>query len=141
MTARPYCGRKRVSEEPPAANKRGFANARGRGSKPSRSIPSLHLQWRWQENGIAGSRSPDLLLSNIQMPRMSGADMVQAIRAESAFDGMPIILMSAAAALGEGVPSDGFFEKPFQLDTLIATVARLLGLARVQVNAPGGTGA
>ncbi len=75
------------------------------------------------------------------MPRMSGADMVRAIRAESAFDGMPIILMSAAAALGEGVPSDGFFEMPFPLDTLIATVARLLSLARVQVNAPGGTGA
>jgi len=97
-------------------------------------------------DGVTGLRRvrterPDLLLSNIQMPQMSGADMVRAIRAESAFDGMPIILMSAAAALGEGVPSDGFFEKPFQLDTLIATVARLLGLARVQVNAPGGTGA
>ncbi len=87
------------------------------------------------------TKRPDLLLSNIQMPQMSGAEMVRAIRAESAFDGMPIILMSAAAALGEGVPSDGFFEKPFQLDTLIATVARLLGLARVQVNEPGGTGA
>jgi len=97
-------------------------------------------------DGVTGLRRvrtehPDLLLGNIQMPQMSGADMVRTIRAESAFDGMRIILMSAAAALGEGVPSDGFFEKPFQLDTLIATVARLLGLARVQVNAPGGTGA
>lgn len=140
MTARPYCGRTRVSEEPPAANKRGFANARGRGANLTGAYPASICS-RVGKKTVSPVGSPDLLLSNIQMPRMSGADMVRAIRAESAFDGMPIILMSAAAALGEGVPSDEFFEKPFPLDTLIATVARLLGLARVQVNAPGGTGA
>ncbi len=94
-------------------------------------------------DGVTGLRRvrtehPDLLLSNIQMPQMSGAEMVRAIRAESAFDSMPIILMSAAATLGEGVPSDGFFEKPFPLDALIATVARLLDLARAPVHSPGG---
>ena len=72
---------------------------------------------------------PDLVLSNVQMPHLSGADLARAIRADPALDAMPLILMSAGAAIRSDAPCDGFVEKPFQLDTLVATVARLLDQA------------
>jgi DNA-binding response OmpR family regulator len=69
---------------------------------------------------------PDLVISNVQMVKMDGTDMARAIRADSAFDGMPIILMSGAATSMNDAACDAFLAKPFQIDTLLATVARLL---------------
>jgi CheY-like chemotaxis protein len=69
---------------------------------------------------------PDLVLSNVQMAEMDGTEMARKIRADPSFDGMPIILMSGAATSMNDAPCDAFLEKPFQIDTLLATVARLL---------------
>jgi DNA-binding response OmpR family regulator len=69
---------------------------------------------------------PDLVVSNVRMPKLDGVRTTRAIRADASLDGMPIILMSGAATSMNHAPSDAFLEKPFQLDTLIETVARLL---------------
>ena len=73
---------------------------------------------------------PDLVLSNVQMPKLDGVALTRTLRADAALDGMPIILMSGAATNMNDAPCDAYFEKPFQIDTLIATVARLLNEAR-----------
>lgn len=83
---------------------------------------------------------PDLVVSNVQMPTLSGAAMARAIRADATLDGMPILLMSGAAASRGDAPYDGFLEKPFQIDTLIATITRLLDRARRQERTAEGAG-
>jgi CheY-like chemotaxis protein len=69
---------------------------------------------------------PDLVFSNVQMPNLDGVDMARTIRADASWDDMPIILMSGAATNMNDAPCDAFLEKPFQIDTLIETVTRLL---------------
>ena len=48
--------------------------------------------------------------------------------ADPAFQAIPLVLLSAAGrAQAAGVPHAAFLDKPFDLDTLLATIDRLLG--------------
>jgi DNA-binding response OmpR family regulator len=66
---------------------------------------------------------PDLVLSDIKMPRLGGIDL--ASRLISGGYATPIILMSAGFDDLTGV-SASFIRKPFDFDLLLATIARVL---------------
>jgi CheY-like chemotaxis protein len=69
----------------------------------------------------------DLVLSNVTMPRLGGNELAQALRADPALRGIPLILMSAAGAhVVPPVPHAAYIPKPFDLGHLLATVARVL---------------
>jgi CheY-like chemotaxis protein len=73
---------------------------------------------------------PDLILLDVTMPVMDGAALGLAVRADRAFDGIPIVMMSALpeAALRERFTAyDEFLRKPFRLAAMREAVARLLG--------------
>ncbi len=75
---------------------------------------------------LAGERY-DLVVSNIMMPLLSGHELAQAMRADPALWGIPLILMSAAGArVVPTVPHAAYLPKPFDLDDLLATVERVL---------------
>ncbi|HJS91967.1 MAG TPA: response regulator [Steroidobacteraceae bacterium] len=68
---------------------------------------------------------PDLVISDFMMPLMDGAALVTAMRANSAFRDIPVIMMSSApeAALRKRV--DGyaaFLRKPFGMPVLLEIV-------------------
>jgi CheY-like chemotaxis protein len=67
--------------------------------------------------------SADLVIADIQMPRMSGLELHEAIRSRPR--PVPVVLMSAWPALAarEDVV---VLEKPFDLDQVLATVASAL---------------
>jgi CheY-like chemotaxis protein len=67
-----------------------------------------------------------LVLVDLVMPAMTGADLVRAVRADPALNSVRLVLMTAAMpAPGEAnVAADGVLRKPFDLDDLLATVAR-----------------
>jgi DNA-binding response OmpR family regulator len=78
----------------------------------------------------AASDHPDLIVTDIQMPRMNGIDMIRKIREEDELRDTPIIVMSAYGrrmiddALDAG--ADDFVEKPIDFDKFLTTVkARL----------------
>jgi DNA-binding response OmpR family regulator len=78
----------------------------------------------------AASDHPDLIVTDIQMPRMNGIDMIKKIREEDELRETPIIVMSAYGrrmiddALDAG--ADDFVEKPIDFDKFLTTVkARL----------------
>jgi DNA-binding response OmpR family regulator len=78
----------------------------------------------------AASDHPDLIVTDIQMPRMNGIDMIKKIREEDELRDTPIIVMSAYGkrmiddALDAG--ADDFVEKPIDFDKFLTTVkARL----------------
>ena len=83
---------------------------------------------RWQNGGI------DLLLSDLQMPKMSGYELARAVRSrerELALPRLPIVILSANALRGEerhaydsGV--DDYLTKPVQLAQLRAVLQRWL---------------
>lgn len=77
---------------------------------------------------LAGAvERPALLLLDLVMPVMNGAELVERVRAEPALAGVPVLLMTAAiSSPGPSLPKvDATLVKPFDLDDLLATVARL----------------
>ena len=77
---------------------------------------------------------PDLMLVDIEMPRMDGFDLTRHVRGNEATHGIPIIMITSRTAdkhrnyaLDLGV--DAYFGKPFQEDVLLAAIAGLLGRA------------
>lgn len=86
-------------------------------------------------DGLSGYRTaaadhPDLIVTDIQMPRMNGIEMIRRIRSENDLRSVHIIVMSAYGkrliddAMSAG--ADGYVEKPLDLDKLLAAVRSFL---------------
>jgi signal transduction histidine kinase len=85
----------------------------------------------------ARERRPDLVLSDIMMPRMDGVALLRAIRADPRTNSVPVILLSARAGeeaivAGLETGADDYLVKPFSARELMSRVATHLALARVR---------
>jgi chemosensory pili system protein ChpA (sensor histidine kinase/response regulator) len=74
---------------------------------------------------------PDLMLVDIEMPRMDGFDLTRHVRGNEATAALPIIMITSRTAdkhrnvaLGLGV--DAYFGKPYQEEALLAAITGLL---------------
>ncbi|MGF6768732.1 CheY-like chemotaxis protein [Paraburkholderia sp. GAS199] len=61
---------------------------------------------------------PDIIVSDVMMPRMDGPGMVCALLAIPALSDIPVVLMSAAAP-EPGLPIHMFLAKPFEPTQLL----------------------
>ena len=90
-------------------------------------------------DGVAGLEKarllkPDVIVMDLQMPRLSGAEVAQALRADQATRHIPLIAatghsrtqLSDARAAG----FDSIIVKPCDPDDLVAEIRRLAGAAR-----------
>jgi len=87
------------------------------------------------ENAIA--LHPDLILSDVMMPQMSGDKLVQQLRTHPELDTTPIILLTAKAdddlrvqLLRSG--AQDYLMKPFSIEELRARVGNLIAIKRVR---------
>jgi DNA-binding response OmpR family regulator len=83
--------------------------------------------------GIALARSdkPDLIISDIMMPNVSGLELVRELKADPATASIPIILLSAKAQsadlkAGLDAGADDYVTKPFEPLDLVDRVNGLL---------------
>jgi DNA-binding response OmpR family regulator len=83
--------------------------------------------------GIEAARSqrPDIIVSDIMMPKVSGLELVEALKADEATASIPIILLSAKAQTGDlksgmDAGADDYITKPFEPLDLIDRVNALL---------------
>ncbi|MCY1035761.1 ATP-binding protein [Corallococcus sp. BB11-1] len=86
---------------------------------------------------FALARPPDLVLSDVMMPRLDGVGLLQALRAAPHTRELPILLLSAKAgeqATVQGLSSgaDDYLVKPFSAGELLARIASNLRLARMR---------
>ena len=72
---------------------------------------------------LASEQSPDLVLSDVTMPRLDGVALVRALRAAGCR--VPVVLVSANYAAVD-LPGVRFVPKPFDLDAIITAVERSL---------------
>jgi signal transduction histidine kinase len=80
---------------------------------------------------------PDLVLSDIMMPRMDGFELLRQLRADPQTNTIPLIFLSARAgedARIEGMSrrADDYLAKPFSSRELLTRVSTHLGLAKVR---------
>ncbi len=85
----------------------------------------------------ARARPPDLVLSDVMMPRLDGFGLLNALRADPATRAIPVILLSARAgeeSRVEGLEAgaDDYLVKPFSARELLARVGANLEMARVR---------
>ncbi|MFP2897113.1 ATP-binding protein [Corallococcus sp. 4LFB] len=83
------------------------------------------------------ARPPDLVLSDVMMPKLDGMGLLQALRAAPTTRELPILLLSAKAgeeATVQGLTSgaDDYLVKPFSAGELLARIASNLKLARMR---------
>ena len=85
---------------------------------------------------LRGQR-PDLVLTDVLMPRLDGFGLIKAIRGDHLLRHLPVIVMSARAGeessvQGLAVGADDYLVKPFLARELIARVDGALAMARVR---------
>ncbi len=74
---------------------------------------------------------PDLILLDVMMPRLDGLGVLQALRNNPATSQIPVIMLTAKAAVADRVAglhlgADDYVPKPFAADELLARIQTLL---------------
>lgn len=83
------------------------------------------------------SHRPEIVVSDVMMPRLDGFGLVRALRADPATASLPVILLSArageeAAVAGLGTGADDYLVKPFAARELLARVRTHVELSRAR---------
>jgi len=88
------------------------------------------------ESGIACMKiletmKPDVVLLDIHMPKMTGYDVVAAIREEPQTQNLTVIALTALAMPGDydramGAGFDGYITKPFDVATFVDQISMVL---------------
>lgn len=82
----------------------------------------------------AAASRPDLVVSDVMMPRLDGVGLLRALRADPATSTIPVLMTSARAEDASGLDSldlgaDDYIVKPFSARELLARVKSHLALA------------
>lgn len=80
---------------------------------------------------LAGTRTPDVAVLDVMMPRMDGCELTRKLRGAEATSSMPILLLTALAedvhaARGLAAGADAYLKKPFSPRVLAEQVRELL---------------
>ena len=80
---------------------------------------------------LARALLPDLVVSDVMMPRFDGVELCRALKADPATDFIPVVLLTAKAGeeatlAGLGVGADDYVTKPFNVRELAARVDNLI---------------
>ena len=80
---------------------------------------------------LARERAPDLIVTDLMMPKLNGMEMVRRLRADPATEGLPVIMLTAHTSTEQRIEAheggaDAYLAKPFDARELMAVIARLL---------------
>jgi CheY-like chemotaxis protein len=80
---------------------------------------------------IARSRSVDLIICDLQLPGLSGYEVLQQVRAEPALAAIPALAVTAFAMVGDrdrvlAAGFDEYIAKPIRPETFVADIERFL---------------
>lgn len=78
----------------------------------------------------AASPSPDAIITDINMPRMDGFELIEAVRKLDQFRHIPIIVLTTESdpekkARARAAGATGWIIKPFSADSLVAAIRRV----------------
>jgi chemosensory pili system protein ChpA (sensor histidine kinase/response regulator) len=75
---------------------------------------------------------PQVVLSDIEMPRMDGFDLVRNLRADARFADLPVIMITSRIAqkhrdVAAGLGVEHYLGKPYSEEDLLALIGRYAG--------------
>ena len=82
---------------------------------------------------LAEAPRPDLVLTDMMMPVMGGAEMLAAMAADPALSGIPVIVLSSLPEAAVRARADGaaaILRKPYTADEVLSAITQTLGGAR-----------
>jgi two-component system cell cycle response regulator DivK len=79
----------------------------------------------------ARSFAPDLIIMDIQMPHVSGLEIIQELKADAHLRNMPVMAVTAYAARGDeerirDAGAEGYVSKPISVARFVEAVGQLL---------------
>ena len=80
---------------------------------------------------LSKTRTPDLLITDLMMPRMDGLTLLERIRSESRLSRMPVIILTAKGSprdvvTGINAGARHYLTKPFKREELLGKVKKAL---------------
>jgi DNA-binding NarL/FixJ family response regulator len=83
--------------------------------------------------------TPDLVISDVMMPQVSGFEFLKQMRTDQRFVSLPVVFLTAKGMTSDRIAGyqagcDGYLSKPFDPDELVAIVENLLIRRNVQAN-------
>ena len=80
---------------------------------------------------VANDRSFDLIITDVNMPRMNGIELVARLRQLDSYRHTPILMLTTESsaekkAQGKAAGATGWIVKPFDPDQLISVISRVL---------------
>jgi two-component system chemotaxis response regulator CheY len=80
---------------------------------------------------IAGRSKFDLIITDVNMPRMDGITLVRELRTLGAYKHVPLLVLTTEATVerkqaGKAAGATGWLVKPFNPERLLATIAKVL---------------
>ncbi len=85
------------------------------------------------QDGLDKARSlnPDLIISDVMLPRIDGYKMCSLLKKDSRYAGIPVIMLTARAEendkkTGVEAGADAYLTKPFESPALLAKIKELL---------------
>lgn len=80
---------------------------------------------------VLGRHRPDLVIADIMMPVVNGAQLCRRLKGTAETQAIPVILMSAVGErVATGAGADAFIAKPFILDDMEALIQRWLPVGK-----------
>jgi two-component system cell cycle response regulator DivK len=84
---------------------------------------------------VALQEGPDLVICDLQLPLLSGFEVVERLRAEPQWRCVPVIAVTASSMLGDRervmrAGFDGYISKPIVPETFVADVEAFVAAAR-----------
>lgn len=77
-----------------------------------------------EASALLASWRPDLVVTDLDMPRLDGRALLRRVR--NLRPGTPVLVLSARSDAEIGAPTDGFFPKPIQIESLLARIRDLM---------------
>lgn len=80
---------------------------------------------------------PNLVIMDIQLPNISGLDLIAALKRDAQLRGVPVLAVTAYAGKGDEdrireVGAEGYLSKPVSIGPFMNTVRQLLGVPSAQ---------
>jgi len=90
---------------------------------------------------LARERRPDLVVMDIQLPDVSGLDVIRSLKEDGALRAIPVLAVTAFAMRGDQekiseAGSDAYMSKPIEVRKFVAVVGGLLGETPQVASAP-----